>query len=84
MCLLEGNFPFIIESVVLVSREAQPVPWGVVHLRGLEGGFLSLLPAGERQLPRRQGDLLTVFLVFGGMSARKNWLDASWMSLLSV
>lgn len=43
MCLLEGNFPFIIESVVLVSREAQPVPWGVVHLRGLEGGFLSYL-----------------------------------------
>ena len=43
MCLLEGNFPFIIKSVVLVSREAHPVPSGVVHLRGLEGGFFSYL-----------------------------------------
>lgn len=83
MCLLEGNFPFIIESVVLVSREAQPVPWGVVHLRGLEGGFLSYL-LGSASFQGDKGDLLTVFLVFGGMSARKNWLDASWMSLLSV
>lgn len=85
MSLSEGNFPFIIRECFACQHGDTSDAFGRSVFKGIRR-WAPLLPSGDNTLQGdcRQADLLTVFLILVGMSARKNWFGASWMSLLSV